>query len=223
MKTRRTRGFTLIEMLVAITVFLLIFGAFYEMFHAAHVAIARAEEQHEVMQTGRVLLDQFKQELTSAYLSSTATVTSLLGTDSDSGSALQADQLTLLTTAHATPNVAPAGDLCQVTYSMNDPSTDEAPGLYVTEDYHPGLMVDTTTLPRKLLSARVLELNCLYLPYNEDWANEWTEDRTTLPVAVRIELTLQSTNPEAKPIVLSTTANLTMATQPETETTDASP
>lgn len=213
---RSARGFTLVEMAVAVVIFMLFISAVYGTYTAASKAITSAEEQQEVMQTGRVLLAQLNAELTSAYQSSTATVSSLYGEDSENAAAeLQQDRLTFLTTAHDAYGDMPAGDLCRVTYEVSDGTEqDETPGLYVEENFHPDLELEDETLPRRLLSPLVVGFNCKYLGAGgTEWETEWV-DKAALPMAVRVELTLKSRREGAKPMILVSTANLKLATAP---------
>ncbi|HEX2949485.1 MAG TPA: prepilin-type N-terminal cleavage/methylation domain-containing protein [Armatimonadota bacterium] len=212
---QRYPGFTLVEVMVAVVIFLIFVTAVYGVFRAANQAMAHAEDQEDVYQTGRVLLSQITAELTSAYQPASSQVSALVGEDSssDNSDAMQADQLSFLTTAHPVPNGETGGDVCRVTYLMGGDQDNEKPGLYVEEDLHPGLEMTDEQPARRLLSPLVIGFNCKYLPVDEDWATEWV-DQTTLPVAVRIELTLKPKRPGSKPVVMVTTVNITMATAP---------
>jgi len=202
-------------MTVAVVIFMLFISAVYGTYTAASKAITGTEEQQEVLQTGRVLLAQLNTELTSAYQSSSATVSTLYGEDSeDASDELQQDTLTLLTTAHAPYGDAPAGDLCQVKYEMSDGAQDEKPGLYVEESFYPDLEPEETTPAKRLLSPLVAGFNCKYLAAGgTEWETEWI-DRTALPMAVRVELTLKPQRENAKPTILVSTANVKLATAP---------
>jgi prepilin-type N-terminal cleavage/methylation domain-containing protein len=221
---RHRHGFTLIEMAVAVVIFMLFISSVYGTYNAAHRAYTSAEEMEEVYQTGRVLLAQLGTELASAYQAPGEDASTLIGEDTDSASdELQADILTFLTTAHTGYGDEPAGDLCRVTYVMGVDSMGETPGLYVEENFQPGLEMDEEEIPaRRLLSPLVAGFNCRYLPVDSDWVTEWI-DETTLPIAVRVELTLLPPREGAKPIVLVTTANLAMATAPAGGGADALP
>lgn len=216
------RGFTLIELLVAIVIFLIIIGSIYGTLHAGQQSMARAEEQEDVQQVGRALLAQMSTELACVYHAAGDT-TALVGEDTDgAGDGMQEDRVTLLTTAHAVRDDRVAGDLCRVSYSMADPDQNEEKGLYIEESLTPGLELSDAEPERRLLSSLVVGFNCKYLPVEGDWETEWV-DQTTLPVAVRVELVLQSKRPGAKPVVMATTTNLAMATYPEEGTSDATP
>ncbi|OPZ84124.1 MAG: Pseudopilin GspJ [bacterium ADurb.Bin429] len=211
--TRRSAGFTLIEMLVAMGIFLIFVSAVYGIYAGAATAMARAEAHQAVYQTGRVLLAQVSAELASAY-PQPGEMIGFVGEDNVGMDAEYAtDQVTFLTTAHAMNDDAPAGDLLQVRYRMADTAVGEEPGLYIQVNRAPGLEVnDTEVEPEtRRLSARVMGFNARYLPADGDWLAEWP-DGATLPRAVRVELTLRSDEDSAAPVVLSTTTNLAMAT-----------
>ena len=211
---RRRAGFTLVELMVATVIFLIILGAVYGMYAAANRAMNLAADHQDVYQTGRVLLAQLTEEVTCAYQASTAVTSTLTGTDAtDPDTGLPTDTLTLLTTAHPAPAGQPAGDISQETYTIGDGTSDHTTGLYVAEDFYPGLETPDFTATPRLISPLVTGLYCQYLTTDGTWQTDWT-DQTTLPVAVHVELTLQPRTAGAQPIVLGTTANLPMATTP---------
>lgn len=216
MNGRRRQGFTLIEVLVAVVIFLIFISAVYATFHAANRSMTQAQAQEDVYQTGRVLLAQLNSELASAYQPSASRTSALIGTDTDGASTdLQSDQLNLLTTAHQMGAEQKTGGLCRVSYMMGGDTEDEQPGLYMEVNPHPGREIADEQFTRQLLSPLVVGFNCKYLPVGGEWEVAWPEEQTTLPVAVRVELTLQSKEPGSKPVILVTTANLRMATAPE--------
>jgi len=220
MSTGRRRGFTLVEMMVALVIFMLFMGAVYGMYTAAQSAIVHAEEQETLYQTGRVLLAQLNAELTCLYVSAEGPAVALLGEDAGTDERPE-DSITFLTTAHVAAEGQLVGDVSQVRYSLEDESADERPGLYVEESFPPDLAVEDAEPTRRLLSPLVTGVNFLYLPPGGDtWEMSWV-DQETLPTAIRVELTLCAPRADAKPIVLLSTANLAMATAGET--TDAQP
>lgn len=215
MRSVRTHGFTLVEMMVAIVIFLLFISAVYGTYRAANRSIAMAEEQEDLMQTGRVLLERLHTELTCAMQPASSQTSELIGEDTEENASnlLQADRITFLTTAHPAGSGTVAGDVCRVSYMMGGDTPAEEPGLYVEVNRHAGLEMPDEQPERQLLSPLVVGLNVKYLPVDGDWEPSWQE-RTTLPLAVRVELTLQPPRSGAAPVVLATTANPRMATAP---------
>lgn len=224
MSGRRHHGFTLIEMIVAVMLFLIFITAVYGTLHAGQSSMQRAEEHADLYQTGRVLLAQLSAELAAAYQPAAETTSALIGEDTEGATDdLQADVLTLLTTAHAPYGNQPAGDRCRVTYRIGNEKANTQTGLYVEENFTPGLEVDSAETPEpRLLSPLVVAINYKYLPAEGEWEAAWT-DQQTLPVAVRVELTLRTDKKGAKPLVLVETTNLVMATTPATGGANAQP
>ncbi|MHB9132116.1 MAG: prepilin-type N-terminal cleavage/methylation domain-containing protein [Armatimonadota bacterium] len=205
-------GFTLIEMMVALVIFAIFIGAVYGTYQSANQASASVEERADVYQTARVLLAQVNHELCCAYQSGSATTSSLLGEDTEGdATALQHDTLTLLTTGHRALNTGePAGDVCQVKYSVELDADEQPTGFFLTENLHPGLEADDTAPEPTALSDMVAGMNCKYLDgASNEWQDEWV-DREALPAAVRVELVLKPRREGAKPIMLFTTADLAM-------------
>jgi type II secretion system protein J len=214
MSRRRGYGFTLIEMMVAIVIFLIFISAIYGVYAAATTSMARTEAHEEVYQTGRVLLAQLSAEFASVYPNPAGTTNGFVGEDTaDAGADREEDRLTFLTTAHAVSEAAPAGDICGVIYRMEDPAQNEEPGLYVETHRTPGLEMEDAETETRRLSARVVGFNVHYWTADGEKLVEWP-DSQTLPVAVRVELTLQSVRSGEKPVMLSATTNLALATAP---------
>ena len=209
----RISGFTLIESMVATLIFLLFLGLIFGIYSATNQSMKRVEQQQEVYQTGRALLAQINAELTCAYQSANQSASALVGQYAvDAGTGLPQDTLTFITAAHPAPVGQPASDLCQVTYEISGNDTPDSPvGLYVAEDYYPGLEVANATFTPRLLSPLVIGLNCLFLDTTGTWQSDW-ENQTTFPQAIRVELTMKPQTPKAVPLVLVTTANLLTAT-----------
>lgn len=217
MKLRAARtGLTLVELVVAMTIFALLMSAAMGTYAAVHKTMTRIQTQEDIYQTGRVLLDQLTTELASAYQLPSAPTSSLQGQETSGAEDLRpADVLTFLTTAHPIDESRSRGDLTQLTYSMNN--SDEPAGLYLEEDFTPGLEATDTQVQRYWLSPLVISFACKYLPVEGDWVTDWTS-QTTLPMAVRVELTLQDRAGQEKPVTLVATTNLATATAPAATT-----
>ncbi len=208
---RALRGFTLLEVMVALAIFVIISGAIYGAFSNAQQTVAFAEERSDAYQVARVMLTQINRELRSAYQPADVTVSTLTGDDTENGNTaeVQTDTLTFLTTAHKPLQAnAPYGGVCKVSYTVQEDANNQPIGLYVTEDVHPGLEPDTEAEEPVLLSDLVVGLNCQYLDGGTgEWVDAW-ENATTLPAAVRVELVVKPPRTTAKPLTFSTTAEM---------------
>ena len=205
-----SRGFTLVEVLVAIVIFVTILGSIYGALRAANMSASRTEERADLHQTARILLRQINSELCSAYQGQTSEASTLVGEDTDaSETAPQYDLLTFLTTGRRPrAGTEPVGEVCEVTYTVRTTPDQEPIGLFVEENFRAGLDASDNERAPTLISRQVVGLNCQYLDGADgDWLKEWT-DQTALPSAVRIELVLRAEREGAKPIMVSSTANI---------------
>ncbi len=217
----KSAGFTLIELTVAVAIFLVFITAAFGTFTMVHDSMARTEAHEDLYQTGRVVLAQLSAELASAYQPAGSTETELVGEDTDGPvDSIQSDRISFLTTAHPVDEDYTYGDLTRVTYSLDGAGSGEPPGLYLEESWTPGLELNEDQAERHLLSPLVVGFNCKYLPVEGDWELEWV-DQTTLPLAVRVELTLQDPEAQSPPLVLVSTTNLAMTTIPAGVENDA--
>ena len=188
------------------------------------MTVSRTEERADLYQTARVLLSQMTSELASAFQPSGAQESSLVGMDTEgSESAPQFDRISILTTARRPELVQgqargeAAGELCRVTYSV--PTTpDGIPlGLFVEQDFRPGLGIGGAPREPIRLSALVAGLNCTYLDAaTGEWSNEWVSQEK-LPKAVRVELLMKPARKGSKPIMIASTANISILAGPVIE------
>ena len=218
-RPRSQAGFTLIEATVATVMLMMVIGSIYGTFRAANLSRARMEERADVYQTARVLVEQMNSELCSAYQPAVTEKPSLIGEDTPgSESAPQYDKMTFLTTArHSLSRMEAAGELCRVIYRMESTPDGKPIGLFVEEDFRPGLSPDTAERRVIELSNMVVGFTCRYLDgQTGEWSADW-EDRTVLPKAVRVELLLKPEREGAKPILVATTANIVISSGPGTE------
>ena len=205
-----SRGFTLVEVLVAIVIFVTIMGSIYGALRAANMSASRTEERADLYQPARVLLRQINSELCSAYQPQTSDASTLVGEDTDaSATAPQYGSLTFLTTGRRPrAGTEPAGDLCEVTYMVRTTPDEEPIGLFVEENFRGALDASDNERAPTLVSRQVVGLNCEYLDgAGGEWLKEWT-NHTALPSAVRVELVLKPEREGAKPIMVSSTANI---------------
>jgi len=212
MKIHARSGFTLVEILVAVTLFMIVIGAIYGTIQAGNASVAKTEERVDVYQTARIVLDQMVSELSSAYQPSETKQSTLIGEDTPGEeTAPQYDKLTFLTTSHHASNTSePASDVCKVSYTVHVTPEGEPLGLYMEEDLHPGLSMNSEPANPVRLSDLVVGINFQYFDSDtEEWQKEWV-DRKTLPKAVRIELAVKPLRSDAKPIIIAATTNLSV-------------
>ena len=207
------KGFTLIEILVAIALLVIVIGAIYGAFRAGNQSSVLVEESADLNQTARILLGRMNSELCSIYKRSTQQSDFLRGENAEeSGGSENCDKLSFTTVSHQPcTKEGVRSDVCAVKYSIEYDDDKRPVGLFITEDYTPDLHTDTQTTDTEnplLLSNLVIGMNCTYLdPDTDEWVDQW-EDKTTLPTAVRIELILKSQRKKSHPVAVAMTTNL---------------
>ena len=225
----RQAGFTLIEVLVALAMLVIVIGAIYGAFSAGNQSTVLIEENSDLHQTARVILGRINSELLSIYPSPDSEGGNLIGDNSDTaGNEPAFDKIKFTTVAHEpSSKIDVRGDVCTVTYSEECTADGKPVGLYIIEDFTPGLhnsQEEIDSLPVVKVSDLVIGMDCTYLdPETDEWVDEWVE-KQTLPKAVRVELILQSKRQGAKPITVASTTNLPtwVDTPPSQETEGAS-
>jgi len=216
---RSSRGFTLVETMVALLLLTMIIGAIYGTYRVANSSATVAEERADLNQTARVLLSQINRELSCAYQAEASQESSLEGENTEgSDTALQHDKLAILTTAQSMiPSKGPSGDQRKVIYTLQTTPDGEPDGLYVQIDPRPGLSVNNEEPDPIELSTMVVAFNCKYLdPDTDEWQDDWLQ-KQALPKAVRIELFLKPERKDAKAVMYATTANVANQMGPGSE------
>lgn len=239
---RVERGFTLVEMMLAVALLSIIVTVMYSSFHTLGRIVRRTERTKGAYQAARLIMSRMRQDISCAHFSTTRKNFVFKGEDiegieGDAG----ADALTFVTTAHViSGRDVPEGDLAEVSYYIDE----ENPGLGLLvrrEDVSPD---DELEMGGKLdiLGKNVVGLNFTYLDGREEparragrtttdldeaeeekkaWKEEWDSDETAyLPRAVKVDLSLL--NEEGEIEDFSTTVLLAMgrtatSTQPSTQ------
>lgn len=205
-------GFTLVEMLVAVLIITTVLSAIYGAFRAGTQSTTLLEEHTDINDTARILFDQLNREIDGICRPSGGTSIALVGKSSDSdGNSTGADYLEFTTTDHNPCSSSDIhGDTCTVTYMVKYDNDGTPLGLYLSEDFYPGLhSTDTDTdLPVTRLSDLVVAMSFSYLDSDsEEWADEWV-DETNPPAAIRIKLALKPSRKDAKSVIFTETINV---------------
>jgi len=183
------RGFTLLELLVAMTIFSIVVAAAYALFHASRAVQSRAEARAEIFQTARAALRALEDDLRGAVLSPSAFDTGLVGTNRGSEDEPQ-DKIEVLAVNQHTANVDeknPRIDLSKVTYWIADGTSGKARGL-VRERQH-ALNSQTVYTGREEsveeVAPDVVGLNLRF--YDGRWEDAWdSTQKYKLPKAIEV-------------------------------------
>ena len=115
----RERGFTLIEMLVAITIFGMLMIAVYQSFDQGFRTYETVEDNRERYETARLLLDRIQDDLASAVIFPTHTDLTFVGRDDSARNGDSSDRLVLATLTNSLLDPRkPQSDLVEVEYRI---------------------------------------------------------------------------------------------------------
>jgi type II secretion system protein J len=186
--TSRPRGFTLLEVLVASTIFALIAAAAFVFLDTSRRLDERIRFKSEIYQTGRAVLGILQRDLSAAYAWGKFG-TGIVGRDAV-GEEGDADEIELVSANHS-----PASDL--------DREIDLARIIYVIDPEHGLLRQKLTRLTAEQevirsediseqLSARIVGMNVRYHD-GSGWTDSWdTPSTKTMPKAIEVTLTVSA-------------------------------
>ena len=187
------RGFTLIEMMLAIGVLALILAMLASSFHTIAQSKVHAEGRLMVDREGRALLWQLSKEVTNIVQTPYAlSHVVLLGTG-HMGNGLPIDTITMSTFSaghrRALTGMTPENI---VTYNLT-PNPDQ-PGWYLLQrSQQSGLLTSTVATQSMVLADNVLSLHLRYFDgqrWGESWDSASLPQGTQLPIAVAIQIQL---------------------------------
>jgi general secretion pathway protein J len=184
--TARTQdGFTLLEVLVAVTVAALLLTGVYGVFTSVGGAKQRLEEEGEGYHRARVLYDRIGRELRGAYWLRNNKKTRFLG-----GRTLDETSFLELTTTSGTPFGGGRGGISVVRYEMRPDEEAREPDTWVLmrNEYS---TFDPQGRQREgyTLATGIRELNFRFYQDGR-WVEEWDAARDGLPRMVEVNITL---------------------------------
>jgi prepilin-type N-terminal cleavage/methylation domain-containing protein len=222
----RNEGFTVIEILIAVTLGALILASVYGAYNMVVKTTKNYSKSSDIYQTARVVLDTMAKEISGAYQPLFAGGEEVfLGVDEWYGG-LENDSLSMITTTCLQGEEDEIGyDSFEISYYLGKGREDgllymkSAPYFNLEEPFEDGEAV--------VLAENVRSLDFKYLkdPEEREWVEQWGGDDTDssegesvalLPYAVRITISLGLEGEEA-PTRFSTVAPLPMTPRPEAE------
>ena len=192
-KRRAARGFTLIEMMLAIGVLALIMAMLASSFHTIAQSKVHAEGRLMVDREGRALLWQISKEVSNAVQTPYAPSHVALMGNGRMGNGLPIDTITMstFTAGHrrAITGMTPENI---VTYNLTA-NRDQRGWYLLQRSQQSGLLTTTAAAQSMVLADNVLSLHFRYFDGNR-WGESWDSAsmpvRTQLPVAVAIQIAL---------------------------------
>lgn len=193
------KGFTLIEVLVAMSILSIILGVIYSSFFAASRASKMVELDEDVYQTARSLFAMLTTELRSVYFDPTSGLGGLNGSGNSIG---------FVTTSHVRKaKDSKEGFMAEVSYFFDSSSLGEQE--YLIKSVDPSVDSDYDSGGRLYpLTDRVEEMNITYhYPEDDEWLEEWRSEsadpeelssqepeKPPLPDRIKIELSVLDAN-----------------------------
>jgi prepilin-type N-terminal cleavage/methylation domain-containing protein len=215
-KTARARsGFTLVEVLLAVTILTLLITSIYATWSTTLMAWRRGRDASEVFQRQRVVIDTLSELAQSVvYFAASPDLYAVTGTSrpdwGDSVSFVTASDVAL------PPSEAIDAGMRRVTISMEQ---DEYGRKYLALVNAPAVSVDqsnTTTTADVTLQAHVLSMDVSgfyvrYLdPRDGTWYDKW-EENTIIPSAMQFTVVFTQQDAKAPPVVVTRAVDLPVA------------
>ena len=189
----RRSGFTLLEVVIAATIFAFVMTAIYVVFDSGRRLTSTGEYHAGIYQTGRAALREIERDLRAAYSSGSAYDTGLIGEDGGDEE-VPLDEVTVLGINNHLAIEIPEGedekyveiDLTRVTYRIDDEK-----GLVRRRVR--ALNIQTQMVDEdedEEIAKNIIGLNIEY--YDGDWKTTWNSTQTnTLPQAIRVTIVVR--------------------------------
>lgn len=208
--SRSYRGFTLLEILMAISIFAIVVTLAYGSYRSTFRIIEQTESQTEIYNQARIAMDRITCDLSSLYLGSSGF---LQGEAQNLGNK-EADTIRFTSTAHLVLNrEEQASGYAIISYSVEeDPETRELSLFRHDQAFRPDEDGETTTGNGLLLCKGLLEVRFLYYDNREGQRDDWDSkeveqtDTNAQKLPDRIEVSLLFADPAAggKPVRFTT-------------------
>ena len=213
---KQSAGFTLVELIVAVTLTVLVAGSTVAILRSTSAACRRADKQLELQQQARAGVLAIATALRNAQRQSDKETT-LEGLDDWLGD-MPADRVRFFTVSHKTVRLGqPESDVKECEFFLSKPTNDRLSALMRRTDPTQNERPDGGGVV-ELVAENVLGLNLTYHD-GTGWRDDWPENTRGWPVAIRIELAVLSKEEPRKVWTTSRVVDFPYrATQKETGT-----
>lgn len=197
---KRSAGFTLIEVLIAVSLTAIVLTAIYGVFTAVFTARQQVLVESETSQIGRVLFERLGRELRGAWLPASGSKFFLAGTDRDGRPELR------FATASTTLAATGRGGMAALRYGLQPMDGSAGDRLYLVrseEPYHLRDRLDSGSYP---LCGNVKSVLWRFYGAN-GWVESWSGEGSN-PLPQLVELTITLLDPENRETVLRGTFDL---------------
>lgn len=194
-RKKRTRGFTLVEVLLAMAILAVIMTGIYASFSTAGMNVEHAEVIREETDIARALINRLSADIENAYLQTNNALTFFYGKKKETesgGEQVRRDTISMTTLTNWRKPDSKETELWEVGYFFKEKPEGGGHTLYRREKRE--LSSDAPPLEGGVeyeITDRVAGLQFRYLS-GSDWTDEGWEQKAAIPKAVEITLTLDS-------------------------------
>ncbi len=210
------RGFTLLELLIAMLLFVVVVSLTYGAYNTTFKVMDGASARAQYGERARVTFDRIRDDLSSFYVGSDPTFTGITKSYGD----YRGDQLTFSSTAHLsfTKDSLPVG---RTTIRYRIVEEDGLLQLFrVDQVYYPDDSVDIDDLTGVLLCDDLKEFSLKYINSDGNSEDSWkieddsSDSESSYPLMVEVELVFQDEDKEDQLFSYSTLIALPQETAP---------
>jgi len=207
-RSSKTAGFTLLEIVISITILVVILAIIYETFNSSMEAYTAVTSRGDAYGQARLMLSRMSEEIGSIYFSGDNPNTGLLGEDKDEDD-LPSDSLHFTTLSHVRwVKDSRESELCEVGYYLEADREAEKSFLLRREDWNVDGTFEEGGIPLEVAEA-VEGLNFRYYD-GEEWVDDWdSKERNGLPKAIEVVLLMK--DPSQSRIIFSTIIPIPLA------------
>jgi general secretion pathway protein J len=185
------KGFTLVEVLVAISILAILLTSVYGIFSSVSLARERLDADSAEYHRARVLFDRLGRELRGAYFQSSNQNLVFTGLKTDN------DSFELeLTTSAVSPLSQTGSGIARVHYLLVEDQEDAADGLVLMRSEHPVHESTDEEAAGMMRLVPGIEAMSLRFYANGQWQTTWQGRTSGLPEMVEIELQLRTDGEE---------------------------
>ena len=194
MKRSGNKGFSLLELLVAMTLMSIIAASLYSSLSIGFKARERSQSALAGKRGGRIVMDQLKQEIISALPPTGILAGRFEGADGNDGAGNAADTLTFYSAAYNPDDEEIACDIVKVEISMEADETANKRNL--VRGITTNLLSPKTLDPSEdIICKGIRSINFRYFDGYE-WQDEWvsSDNNDSLPKAVEICISFETSD-----------------------------